>query len=118
MNKKASKSTMKNKEYIKKILEKLKPLNPYKIILFGSHAYGEAGENSDIDLLVVTDDDFIPQSFAEKMDIKLKVADRVEDIREYVPLDLLVFTRPMFEKFIELDSMFSREILKRGIALL
>lgn len=109
---------MKKKEYINQIIEKLKPLNPYKIILFGSHAYGEAGEDSDIDLLVVTNDEYMPQSFEEKMDVKLKVANRVEDIREVVPMDLLVFTRPMYEKFIELDSMFSREILKKGITLL
>ncbi len=28
---------------------------PYKIILFGSYAYGEPDENSDIDLVVVVD---------------------------------------------------------------
>jgi len=103
---------------ISKIVERLKPINPYKIILFGSYAYGKAREDSDIDLLVVTNDSFIPRNFSEKMDLKLKVADRVEDMRQYVPMDLLVFTRPMFEKFIALDSMFSREILKRGITLL
>ena len=32
------------------IVEKLKPLNPYKIILFGSYAYGSPTKDSDIDL--------------------------------------------------------------------
>ncbi len=31
--------------------------HPRRIILFGSHARGEAGPDSDIDLLVVVDDD-------------------------------------------------------------
>ena len=31
--------------------------HPLRIILFGSHARGEAGPDSDIDLLVVVDDD-------------------------------------------------------------
>ncbi|RLA84531.1 MAG: nucleotidyltransferase domain-containing protein [Epsilonproteobacteria bacterium] len=38
------------------IVEKLKPLNPDKIILFGSYAYGTPTEDSDIDLFLVKDD--------------------------------------------------------------
>jgi predicted nucleotidyltransferase len=37
------------------IIEKLKPLDPDKIILFGSYAYGEPNEESDIDLFLVKD---------------------------------------------------------------
>ena len=33
------------------IVERLKPLNPDKIILFGSYAYGTPNEDSDIDFL-------------------------------------------------------------------
>ena len=39
-------------EVKKEIIEKLKPLNPEKIILFGSYAYGTPDANSDIDLIV------------------------------------------------------------------
>ncbi len=38
------------------IVERLKPLNPNKIILFGSYAYGKPNENSDIDLFLLKDD--------------------------------------------------------------
>ena len=38
------------------IVERLKPLNPDKIILFGSYAYGKPNENSDIDLFLLKDD--------------------------------------------------------------
>ena len=38
------------------IIERLKPLNPDKIILFGSHAYGTPTEESDIDLFLLKDD--------------------------------------------------------------
>jgi predicted nucleotidyltransferase len=47
------------------IVEKLKPLEPLKIILFGSYAYGTTHQDSDIDLYVVTNDNYIPQSFDE-----------------------------------------------------
>ena len=46
-----------NIENIKdEIIEKLKPLNPNKVILFGSYAYGTPNEDSDIDLFLVKDD--------------------------------------------------------------
>ena len=35
--------------------------NPRKVILFGSRARGDAGEHSDIDLLVLLDDDAPPE---------------------------------------------------------
>jgi predicted nucleotidyltransferase len=35
------------------IVKRLKPLNPLKIILFGSYAYGTPTENSDIDICIV-----------------------------------------------------------------
>jgi predicted nucleotidyltransferase len=38
------------------IVERLKPLNPNKIILFGSYAYGVPNKESDIDLFLLKDD--------------------------------------------------------------
>ena len=38
------------------IIERLKPLNPNKIILFGSYAYGTPNKESDIDLFLLKDD--------------------------------------------------------------
>ena len=37
------------------IIERLKPLNPDKIILFGSYAYGTPNEDSDIELFLLKD---------------------------------------------------------------
>ena len=102
---------------IKRIITGLKPLKPYKVILFGSHARGNATDESDIDLLVVTNDLTIPKSFREKMDIHLKVAKQLAELREEMEIDLIVFTKPMFKKFLEMDSMFSRKITKEGIVL-
>jgi predicted nucleotidyltransferase len=38
------------------IIRKLKPLNPDKVILFGSYAYGSPNSESDIDLFLIKDD--------------------------------------------------------------
>jgi len=35
------------------IIEKLKPLNPYQVILFGSYAYGTPTKDSDLDICVI-----------------------------------------------------------------
>ncbi len=39
------------------IVERLKPLNPDKVILFGSYAYGTPNEDSDVDLFLVKETD-------------------------------------------------------------
>ena len=99
------------------ILERLKPINPEKVILFGSYAYGEPHKDSDVDLLVVTQDDFIPRNFAEKMNVTLRVVRVLDALRRQVAMDIIVHTRPMHEKFIALRSMFSKEVVKKGIVL-
>jgi len=99
------------------IIEQLKPLNPYKIILFGSYATGNPTEDSDIDLYVVTDDDFMPKNWKEKNQIYLQYARALRDLCKSIPIDLIVHTRKMYAKFIELDSSFYRYNIKQGKSL-
>lgn len=56
---------MTKNEIISQIKLSLKPLNVSKVILFGSYAKGTQFVDSDIDLLVVTNDEFVFRSFAE-----------------------------------------------------
>ena len=107
---------MKLEESLKQdILDRLKPLQPEKVILFGSYAYGEPHEDSDIDLLVVTNDDTIPGSYREHIRNYLRVAEALRDIRKTVPIDVIVHTKAMYAKFLELGSLFSKEIVSRGV---
>ena len=103
---------------IHEIVERLKPLKPYKIILFGSYANGNPTEDSDIDLYVVTNDDFIPENWQEKSKIYLKYSKKLRKLRNFISIDLIVHTKKMHEKFIELNSSFSKEILEKGKQLL
>ena len=71
------------------IVEKLKPLNPLKIILFGSYAYGVPNADSDLDICVI------------KMEVKSKSKDKKE-IREklkdfLIAKDILVSTLEEYE---------------------
>ncbi|MFC2087173.1 nucleotidyltransferase domain-containing protein [Bacteroidota bacterium] len=105
---------MKRSKYIKPLIEKIKEVNPARIILFGSYAYGEPDEDSDIDILVVTSDDFVPQSFDEKMKINLAISGLISEIKSKHPVDLIVHTIPMHKKFISMESMFSKKIISEG----
>jgi len=105
---------MKTNEYIPLLLERLRAIHPYKVILFGSCAYGKIQPDSDIDVLVVTDSDAFPQNYQERSELYLNVSSVIRDIRSQVPVDLIVHTRSMHKKFIELGSMFSQEILQKG----
>jgi predicted nucleotidyltransferase len=43
-----------------RIRDALAPLHPEMVVLFGSSAWGQPTADSDIDLYVVTQDDFLP----------------------------------------------------------
>lgn len=105
---------MTKNEIISQIRLSLKHLNVTKVILFGSYAKGTQSAESDIDLLVVTDDDFVFESFAEKMKVKIKIAQALNPLRKYADIDLIVHTKPMYDQFIQLDSGFKKEILSSG----
>ena len=107
----------KEPDYIQQLKENLRELNPYLVFLFGSHAYGTPDKDSDIDLLVVTNDQFIPKTFKEKTDLYITVSEHILSISKQVPVDLIVYTLPMYEQFVEAGSSFSKEILSKGIIL-
>jgi len=97
-----------------RIIEKLKPLNPQKIILFGSYAYGKPNKNSDIDLYIITNDEFIPSSSKENSKLHMKYSKALREVQKEIQIDLIVHTKKMHEKFLKLDSMFSRKIMREG----
>ncbi len=100
------------------IVEQLKPLRPEKVILFGSYAWGEPEKDSDLDIYVVTNDDFIPQNFKEKKEIRLKVSKAVRNLQKNVPIDVVTHTKKMHQEFLNLNSNFCQDIMEKGIRLL
>jgi len=108
---------MKGRSFIPLLTEKLIATGPEKIILFGSYAYGVPGDNSDLDILVVTSDEIMPSSFSEKSRIYLRISKAISEIKKQFPVDLIVHTKPMYKKFIENNSLFARELLEKGKVL-
>ena len=63
--------------------------DPERVILFGSRARGDGGENSDIDLIVVEDEPFGPQRSRHEESVRLYRA--LADFP--VAADILVYSR-------------------------
>jgi len=93
----------------KEIVERLKPLDPDKIILFGSYAYGEPDEKSDIDLFLVKD---IEKKEMRKY--KLELRKRVRDLifRYQTGFDFIVASKEFIES--REDYFYKVDILEKG----
>ena len=108
---------MSTEQIIKDLTDQLHQPGIDRVILFGSQANGQAGEGSDIDLIVVTTDDEIPESFRKKMEIHHKVNSYIAAIRQKAPIDLIVYTKGMFSKMLKMNSLFADELIHNSIIL-
>ena len=70
------------------IVEKLKPLNLDKVILFGSYAYGTPNENSDLDICIVEDE------LKSKIMLKRKIRNLLDDID--LPMDIIAVDKKYY----------------------
>ena len=70
-------------------------VDPEAIILFGSRARGDAGPDSDVDLLVVESEPFSPQRSRRLEATRLYTALRNMPVSK----DLLLYSREEFEKW-------------------
>lgn len=91
------------------IVECLKPLNPEKIILFGSFAYGTPNESSDIDLFLVKDD--------EDNNIEAKALVKLRDLmKKYaIGFDILSASSQFLAQ--REDPFYKHDILLKGKVL-
>lgn len=82
--------------------------SPDRIILFGSHAYGQPGNDSDVDILVVLPFDGKPVRKAIEIRNKVNAA---------MPLDLIVRTPEQLAERLAQNDWFIRDIVERGRTL-
>ncbi len=90
----------------RRIVEKFQP---YKIILFGSYAYGTPDLDSDVDLLVVLDSD---ESIAQR----IRQVTEVAKVR-FLPMDIIVRTPTEMVERLAMGDFFLAEILEKGEVL-
>lgn len=88
-------------------------VNPRKVVLFGSHARGEARPGSDLDFLVIEDGPFGPGRAREDEMVKLW-----DLFFEYsVPMDFLVYSPDEIEKWQSAPNHVVAHALKDGKVL-
>ena len=80
---------------------------PRKIILFGSYVRGQVDRDSDLDVLVVTDD-HVANPRAESV----RLRDAVEDID--MPMDILVVPESQFNALRDTPGLIYREACEQG----
>jgi len=102
-------------ELRQQIRESLKPLHPEKVIVFGSYAQGEAGPDSDIDLIVVLDNDTVPMTYRERVRNRLLVRRALDMLNRDYALDVLAYTLPEWKRFQDAGSAFAKEVASQGV---
>jgi predicted nucleotidyltransferase len=95
-------------ELLKEIVNRiLTVVNPVKIILFGSYAYGQPRKESDLDILVIVDNLDLTR---RELRIKIRQA-----LREFlIPMDILVATLHDIEEWSTVPQAFITSITKKG----
>ncbi|HUU43585.1 MAG TPA: nucleotidyltransferase domain-containing protein [Planctomycetota bacterium] len=95
------------KEIVRRLVAEF---SPEAVILFGSHAWGTPGEDSDLDLLViVSESDEIATARATRGHLA------VGEIM--VPMDILVKTREEVERYRPVYASLTRRIMDEGKVL-
>ena len=84
---------------------------PQKIILFGSYAYGQPNEDSDIDLLIIKE---TPERSLQRMDTVRRAA---MGAHQRIPFEPLVLTPEEVEQRLRAGDQFIAEILHKGEVL-
>ena len=107
---------MDRRQKIQKVLDDvvntlISEYHPERILLFGSFASGEAGETSDIDLLIVKESQESPYRRA------VRVRRLLRDPKRRTPIDLLVVTPQELAQRLEIGDQFVQEILSKGKVL-
>jgi predicted nucleotidyltransferase len=99
---------------LNELVQSLKSSDPYKIILFGSYAQGTATENSDIDLVVILDNNDIARTFKERSNKKLYINRLVREINYEIALDILVYSKEEYKIAKDYGNYLLDEIERTG----
>ena len=101
-------------QYTTKIVEALKPMNTERIILFGSGARNQMHLDSDLDLLIVLDEERIPETYEEKLSMRVKVKTALRCINEQIAIDVIAYTKAEYREMIKAPGSFLKEVTQTG----
>lgn len=98
---------------INELVERIKQFDPDKIILFGSYAYGNPTEHSDVDIFVVKNDE------PELRDMRISIRSSLFDIyyNKKFEIDLFVDNEDNINYRKSIGDMFYDELTMKGKVL-
>ena len=100
------------------IINSLKGLPyPLRLIVFGSHAYGNPKEDSDIDLVAIIDKKEMSRNYKEFIENKKTVSKYLIALKRKYPIDLLVYTTEEWNELLLSESSFFKKIEQEGITI-
>jgi predicted nucleotidyltransferase len=91
-------------EIVRRLVE---AYHPERIYLFGSKARGDAGPDSDYDLMVV-----VPDAAPPPMERGRRTHEALRGVR--TPIDVLVWSRDAFDKRLHLKASLPATIIREG----
>jgi len=95
-------------ELLNEITKRLaESIHPERIYLFGSHAAGNADQDSDIDLLAV-----VPDTDRPTREIAIEGRSSLGDF--LIPFDLIVCTKSQFDRYVDVKNTIMNEALCDG----
>jgi predicted nucleotidyltransferase len=108
---KEEQSQYRSAEVLREIVRRLvQGLQPEHIILFGSHAYGEPTQASDLDIMIIVSESSEPAHRREQKAYACVGAVGVSK-------DLLVLTREEFEEQSQVVTSLARRVKEKGTVL-
>jgi len=100
-----------SKELLDEITRRLvEEFQPEKIILFGSHAWGEPNDDSDVDLYVIVKESDLPPAKRS-----MRAYRSLRGVR--FPKDILVRTRAEVDRYKDVRASLEHRVLERGKVL-
>ena len=97
-----------DEEFLKEVVRRIvSAVDPERIILFGSHAYGKPKRESDLDLLVVVKESSLPR-YKRSVPIYKALAGIL------VPKDIVVYTEKEIEEWSNVPLAFITTITRKG----
>ena len=89
----------------------IREYSPEEIILFGSYAYGQPDDDSDLDLFIVKKTEDSP------LKRRIELRGLLRDDQRRLPLGLLILTPEELKERLRIQDQFIQEIINRGKVL-